>query len=181
MEFKGVQLTKPRPKYLMIPHQDLPGGQLPLQIAYLPDVDKFLELFPEPVPKTSVQRPGMVKPTPNKDDPAYKQALQEYYVDMQEWCILAAIDARDKDDNRLYPVDDPNREFDGPKFSTVSMSDRSTLKNWEQEMLDSGFSNVIIQRIKQEVYERSGLNQNMIDRLTDSFLSSRGISPGDNR
>ena len=181
MEFAGITLNKPRPKYLVVPHQDLPGGQMPLQISYLPDVDEFLKLFPEPVPKSTVQRPGMAAPVPNKDDPKYKAELQEYYLDMQEWCILASIDARDKDGNRLNPCEDTAREFAGPKFSTISISDRATLRNWEKEMLEAGFSNPVLQRIRNEVYERTGLNQNMIDRLTDSFLSSRGINPADNR
>lgn len=181
MKFQGITVTKPPPKFMVLPHSELPGGQMVLQIAYMPDVKAYYAMFPEPFPKMLIQKAGSMEKEPDYEDKKYRKELEQYYSDLSHWIVLAAIGATDSKGRPFLPERDSAREFDGPQFETVTIDDRATLANWEQELKSAGFSEPIINSVKKEVNMRLGLNPGLIEKLTNAFLSSRGLTPAKNQ
>jgi hypothetical protein len=120
------------------------------------DFDEFHALCPIPEPPGRRERSGWV---PNPDDPTFKQQMEQHALQRVGWMVLQS----------LYEIE----------WSTVDPEKPKTWPNWEDELKDSGFTQVECNLIMALVLDVTGLNEDKMKTARESFLRGQEVGPND--
>lgn len=150
MKMNGEKVEGPNVEILVLPR----GGDKPDIVfhatAILDDSD-FTEKCPVPQPPERIMKGGVREK--NFEDKGFKQEAEAYHDKRMAWMILTSLAAT------------PNLEWE-----MVKLDDHTTWLNFRQELKDSGFSYIEIQRIENAVYIANCLNEAKVDEARRSFL-----------
>lgn len=148
MRFKGEKVTGKNQEIIPIPR---PGGDIVFIANAVQNWDEFEKIVDEPKPPTML-KPGGVK-VEDKNDPSYKEALEEYNEARTHWLVLKSI------------ADTPDIEWE-----TIDMANPATWQNYRKELLESGFTDIEIGRVMVGVMRANSLDENMINEARSNFL-----------
>ena len=155
MKVAGVEITKPKPKTIVIPLDD--KQHIVFKCAPVLDFDEFDRLCPRPSPE--IRNYGDNDPrgkvTMDKD-PDYLARLIAWRVQQTNWMILESLKAT------------PGLEWD-----SVKEDDPETWPLYEEDLKSAGFSQNYINAINGTAVEACGVSQAAIDEATQSFLASQ--------
>ena len=150
MKLNGKKVQGSNIELIVIPR----GGDEPdvvLQATAVLDYAPFNTMCPEPKPPGKVVKGGAKEY--NLEDPGYKEAVALYHQRKTSWMILQSLKATP-----------------GLEWETVKEGEFRTWTNYEQELKDSGFSHVEIQRIVIGVLNANCLNEARIEEARANFL-----------
>jgi hypothetical protein len=115
----------------------------------LPDMDEFLDAVTEPKPPGKLVK-GDWKD--NLDDPTYKQRMEMFARQRAGFLVI----------HSLKPSD--------IEWETVDIDDPKTWPNWEDDLKNSGFTNVECNHILQLVMDVNQLDEAKMKAARESFL-----------
>ena len=150
MKLNGQKVEGPNVEVIVLPR----GGDKPdivFQAQAILDMSPFEKLCPVPTPNERIMKGG--KREKNFDDPVYKNSMEKYGEKRIAWMILESLQAT------------PNLEWE-----SVNLNDHTTWCNYEQELRDSGFSHIEIQRIQNGVFTANCLNEAKVEEARQLFL-----------
>lgn len=157
MILKGKRLQEPNKTIIVIPRGDDDAIVFTAQAVL--DMKQFEDLCPEPKAPLIMMKGGEKRM--DVEDPRYIQAINERHEKRIAYIILKSLEAT------------PELQWE-----TVSISDPDSWSKYDQELKDSGFSQVEIQRIVVGVLEANSLSQAKIDRARESFLAGQARQNG---
>lgn len=161
MRYKGKVLSAFYEKVLVIPRRDTvdavtgePGEDIVLKFQPVKDFDAFHKLCKEPIAPTILE-PG--KPLRHDEtDPNYINARREYLTLQTQWYVINSISAT-KD---LI-------------LDRVKLDDPTTWKEFDKELIESGFSSSEIGLIYQNAVEVNILTDESLNKARDRFLATQ--------
>ena len=153
MKYKGQKIEGPNEEIIIIPRGT--GDDIVLTARAVLDFKEFDDLITVPKPPMRMTR-GESKHTPLLNDPKYKKEMDLYNQLRLSWLILTSLKATED-----------------LEWETVDMFDSGTWNNYDEEMRDSGFSNVEIGRIIDGVMIANSLSQEKIDEARKHFLAGQ--------
>ena len=115
------------------------------------DSSPFEEICPPPEPPRKMLPGG--KEVKNLKDPSYLKAIDKYSTKRLTWIVRTSLEATED-----------------LEWEKVDLSDPTTWNNFEEEMKESGFSNVEVNRIVQACIEVNALSEEKIQEARDRFL-----------
>jgi hypothetical protein len=153
MKIGGIDpKTMPTEVILVLPRGE---SEIVFRARGVPDYEEFNKLCPEPTaPKVHTAKDGWQD---NVKDPGYRDMMKTYGLKRFAWLVI----------NSLEPSD--------LEWETVIPDNPSTWLGWEDEMRDSGFSQVECNRVQTLVMEANCLDEEKLDRARENFL--RGQQP----
>lgn len=149
MKYRGKRLEKPQKTCLVLPRQ---AGDIVLWFNPVLDFDAFLLLCPAPKPPV-ITKPGGGQIT-NLDDKKFLKDLDVHAAQRTSWMILKSLEGNEIE------------------WETVDMLKPETYENFQKELIDTGFSQLELNRIIGGVIDACGLNSAKIDEATKSFLAT---------
>ncbi len=153
MKIKGQKIEGRNIEICIIPR----GGETPdviFKCGAVLDITDFEKLCPPPVVKTKMMKGG--KKVDDVDSPVYKKASDEHSKKRITYIILRSLE-----------------DTEGLEWETVKIDDPSTWDNYEQELKDSGFTNIEVMRIINAVMSANCLNDQLIEKARANFLLSQ--------
>lgn len=153
MKIKGQKIEGPNVELIVIPR----GGDTPdivFHAAAVLDFGPFEAMCAEPQPPTKMLKGG--KKELNLEDPNYKKAVTLYNEKRIAWMCLKSLEATE-----------------GLAWETVDMGNHRSWTNFQQELKDSGFSHVEVQRIINGVFAANCLSESRIQEARESFQLGR--------
>lgn len=152
MRMNGVKLECPNEAILVLPR---PDGNLVFRAKAVMDYDEFDKICPEPKVPTRIVKGG--KKEVNLTDPDYVKAVIEVNENRMAWIVLKSLSATE-----------------GLEWETVNMLVPNTWKNYSQELKDSGFSIIEINKIVGLALEANALDEGKLESARQSFLAGQG-------
>lgn len=150
MKLKGVKISGPQERIIVLPRQD--GNNLIFKFIAVLDFSDFENLCPAPVP------PEILKPGGQRslafDNPKYVKELDEWSTRKTHFAFLKSIEATE------------NLEWE-----TVKMGDPETWEKYQKELEDAGLTEPERVRLLMVYSEVQGLDQSKIDEATKNFLA----------
>lgn len=153
MKLNGKKVQGSNIELIVIPR----GGEeedVVLQATAVLDYKPFEAMCPEPKPPAKILKGGAKEY--DLEAPAYKEAVKVYHERRTAWMILQSLKATP-----------------GLEWETVDPANYRTWTNYEQELKDSGFSHVEVQRIVVGVLNANCLNEARIEEARANFLRGR--------
>jgi hypothetical protein len=135
---------------LVIPRGDV---QVPFKFEAVISYDEMDEICPRPKPPTKILPGGAQEPAP--DDPDYQKRMTEWATLRVHWNFLKSI------------------ELSKIEWETVDMKKPETWGNYEQELLDAGFTSYEVIKLIRKCTEVNGLDQDAIEQATKDFLAGQ--------
>lgn len=157
MRLNGKKLVTPNREIIAIPRGD--GDDIILIAEAILDYKEFDALCPVPKPGVKIMKGG--EKQLDFEAPAYKSQLAAYSNNRYNWTILKSL------------RNTPNMEWE-----TVNYSDPTTWNNWENELKDSGFSEIELQRIMLGVNTANCLNEDKVSEARKRFLAGVELEQG---
>jgi hypothetical protein len=157
MKIKGQKIEGPNVEVIVIPR----GGDkqdIVFQAGAVLDFAPFEKMCPTPTPPSKILKGG--KREYNLEDAGYKAALDVHSARRIAWMVLESLKAT------------PDLEWE-----TVKAGDARSWQNYEQELRDSGFSHVEIQRIINGVFAANCLSEARIEEARANFLRGHQEEP----
>jgi hypothetical protein len=129
----------------------LPRGNktIVIRAKAFPDLDHFNEVCPAPKPPGMLTKDGFV---PNLKDDTYKQRLEKHNLQRVGYMVIKSIEPSKIEWERV--------DLDNPK----------TWPEWEEELTESGFTNVECNLILGLVMDVNSLNEAKLNEARASFL-----------
>jgi hypothetical protein len=152
MKMNGVKLECPNEAILVLPR---PDENIVFRAKAILDYDEFDKICPEPKPPVKVLKGG--KRDVNLADVDYLKAVAEVNENRMAWIVLKSLAATE-----------------GLEWETVNMLQPSTWKNYAQELKDSGFSIIEINKIVGLALEANSLDEAKLDAARQAFLAGQG-------
>jgi len=149
MRIKGKKLFKRAAETIVFPRAD---GDIVFKCGPVTNDEVFLSLCPKPASYEKILPGG--RRVEDSDNPAYKKKMNDWANKKMHWMVL----------NSLSFTDDL-------EWENVSMDDPSTWGLYEQELKDSGFSEMEIGLLVNTVISACGLSQDKISEATKRFLA----------
>ena len=149
MKLNGKKLEGPNEVTIVIPRGS--GPDIVLKARAVLDLDAFEDLCPLPTPPSRRMAGG--QDVPNLKDKGYIASLQRRSVMRLNYIVLASLEATE-----------------GLEWETVDLSDSNTWDNYLEELKDSGFNPIEIQRIQADIIEVNALNEAKIEEARQRFL-----------
>jgi hypothetical protein len=151
MKIDGKKLEGINTVRVILPRQD---GDIILIARGVPSYKGFEEVCPRPVPQMKTfpdgHKEAMIK------DPSYEAAISTWAERKSTWLVLESLSATP-----------------GLEWETVDRNDPETWGNFNQELIDSGFSEFEVVRIIDGVMTANGLNQTVLDQAEKRFLAGQ--------
>lgn len=151
MKINGKTIERAAFEVIVIPRQ---SGDIVFKCGIIKSFAEFLTICPQPLPPT-VTRPGG-ETIHNVNDKDYLAANEHWANNRLNWMILTSLTATE------------NLVFD-----TVDMKNPDTWKNWQQEMLDAGFTDHELYLLIETVISANGLSPKRIEEATKNFLAGQ--------
>jgi len=152
MKINGLKIEGPNRDVVVIPRGT--DEDIIFHVEAVLDTEPFEKMCPVPNPPLRKMRDGI--DVPNLTDPAYQQALQKYAEKRVAWLTLKALEATE-----------------GLEWEKVDTSDSSTWLLLREELRDSGFSDVEINRIIGGAISVNALSEEKIQAARERFLLQR--------
>jgi len=152
MKINGQRIEGPNRDVIVIPRGD--SEDIVFTVEAVLDIKPFEKMCPLPKPPLRKMKGGV--DVPNFTDPAYKQATQKYAEQRVAWLVLKALEATE-----------------GLEWEKVDISDPSTWLSLREELRDSGFSDVEINRIVGGAISVNALSEEKIQAARERFFLSR--------
>lgn len=131
---------------LVLPRGD---SMIVIRARALVDIEEFTKLCPEPKPPGKLTKDGW---EPNLQDDTYKKRIEQHNMQRAGYMVI----------NSLAPTE--------IEWETVDLDNPKTWANWENELKDSGFTNVECNLILALVMDVNSLNEAKLKAAKDSFL-----------
>jgi hypothetical protein len=152
MKIRGKVIQGPNVEIIAIPRSD--AEDIIFKAEAVRDYSEFDALCPEP-------KPPMVKNAKEGDtldvkDPTFIKQLDRYAENKIAWMILKSLSAT------------PDLEWE-----TVKWNDKTTWRNYRQELADAGFSLYEIRRIENGVMIANGMSESRMEEARKRFLASQ--------
>lgn len=151
MKIAGIEVPKQHEEVLVLPKG---GVNIVFKAVAVLDFEVFEKINPMPQPKQRRYPDGRI--AQEVDSPTYKTAISDWASAKTNWMILKSL------------------EPSCIEWDTVDMSKIDTWANYTKDLHNSGFSEYEIGRIIDLAITACGLNQEKIDRETQSFLLGQG-------
>lgn len=151
MKIQGKNLDGPAIEILVIPRGEI---DIVFQAQCVTDYTEFEAIYKSPEPPMILHRGDEVS-VPNFQDKKYIEKMSDYAKAQTNYMILKSLEATED----LI-------------WETIEMTQPDTWGNYEQELLDSGFSSIHIGRIINLVSIVNGLDEKMIQDAKKRFLAS---------
>lgn len=152
MKLAGRKISGPNVETIVFPRGD--GDPIVLKAQAILDYEPFDQLCPKPKPPTIMKKGGVRESNP--EDPRYRDALHEWGRKRLCWIVLTSL--------RLGT---PELEWE-----TVDYGDPNTWTNFEDELKESGFSEIEVGRINRGVMIANALDDDKLDEARNAFLAS---------
>lgn len=152
MRLNGKKLQSPNLELIVLPRGD--GENIILKAQAVLDMTVFEELCPRPEPGIITYKNGTRKP--DEDNPRFRQLIREYGEKRTAYMILKSLEAT------------PDLEWE-----ICDISDPDTWLKYSEELKESGFSEVEINRIIMGVLNANSLNDAKIEEARNHFLASQ--------
>lgn len=132
----------------------LPRGEstIVIKVRAFPDLDHFNEVCPTPKPPGALTKKGWV---PNTKDDTYKERLKQHGLQRVGYMVVKSLEPTNIEWEKV--------DLDNPK----------TWVEWEEEMQDSGFTQIECNLIIGLVMEVNNLNEFKLDEARESFLQGQ--------
>jgi hypothetical protein len=157
MKIKGRKIEGPNVVTIVIPRDNAPN--IVFRAQGVLDMEEFEKLCPRPQPPEMLQR-GIGK-VQNIEDPGYKQEVKEWGKKNLSWRVLKSLSATD-----------------GLEWELVKMHDSNTWNLWEEELKQSGFSDIELQRILTGVMDANSLSEEKVEIARQRFLLDQQADNG---
>jgi hypothetical protein len=154
MRMNGVKLECPNEAILVLPR---PDGNLVFRAKAVMDYDEFDKICPEPKAPTKIVKGG--KKEVNIADPDYIRAVMELNENRMAWIVLKSLSATE-----------------GLEWESVNMLQPDSWKNYVQELKDSGFSVIEINKIVGLALEANALDEGKLESARQAFLAGQGMA-----
>lgn len=153
MKFNG---RKPQPNsdVVVIPRTE---GNFVFHLKAVPNYTEFDELYPMPVPP-NIQRPGMNSAEPHLSDPNYISETAKRDEARMHWLVLKTISGTP-----------------GLEYERVDVRKYHTWKFFEEEMIESGFTQTEVNHLINKCFEVNSLSQAKLDQARADFLASQQV------
>jgi len=152
MKLNGQRIEGPNRDVIVIPRGN--GEDIILNVEAVLDMDVFEKMCPAPKPPMRKIKGGT--DVPNLKDPAFVKALDHYAEQRVAWTILKSLEATE------------NLEWE-----KVDLSDSSTWLLLREELKDSGFNEVEINRIIGGAIAVNALSEAKVQAARERFLLQR--------
>jgi hypothetical protein len=136
----------------------LPRGEkeIVFRAKGLPDMSEFEALCPYPKPPGKLTKDGWV---PNLTDPTYQAVLNEWAKKRLGYMVV----------NSLAPTE--------IEWDSVNPADPRTWTKWEEELKESGLTQIECNRVLGLVLEANALDESKLQRAREVFLRGQGPMP----
>jgi len=151
MKIFGKTFTEPNTVEIILPRGT---DFIVFKAQAVNDFDDFEKLCPEPKPKF-IQRPGQASEE-YLDDPEYKKERMTWAGQRLDWMILESLS--------VTP---------GLEWTKVNMDSPSTWELYKEELKDSFFNDMEINRIVDGVLKANCLSEKAIEEAEKRFLAIR--------
>lgn len=161
MKINGLQLYLPASEILVFPR---PNGQdIRLEIRAVLDRTDYDRLAPPPpTPPTMIKRGG--EKVADVNDKNFLAAMSRHSALYTTWMCLQSIFVAQE------TLDAPPVR---PEWELVNLEDPKTWDKYEQELMQSGFSEIERMRLQNTIFEVNSLTETKVREARDSFLASR--------
>lgn len=149
MRIKGRTISGPNIEVVVIPRGN--GNDIVFKAQAVLDTKDFDRLCPAPTPPKKMIRGGALQEDVN--DEGYRKEMQEWGKRKTHHLILRSLEATDD-----------------LQWDTVDMSVPDTWGNYDDEMTQSGFSEVEKIKIVEAVFAANCLNESRLEEARQRFL-----------
>lgn len=145
-----------------VSHEDcivLPRGEdaLCIRAKAINDFDEFSKICPLPEPPGKLTKDGWV---PNPDDKTYRQRVEQHNIQRVGWMVVRSITEMALSDGEFFPVEWDKVQVENPK----------TWSKWQEDLRDSGFTDVECNLVLALVIDVNSLNEDKLKEARDSFI-----------
>lgn len=151
MKIKGVKIEGPNEEIIVIPRGE---ENIVFTARAVLEMDTFEKICPRPKPPTIRHRDG--SKVEDINDVRYQERLNDYSSKWVGYLIIKSLEATE-----------------GLEWETVDETDPSTWGNYTEELKESGFSDMEVNRIVMGVMNANCLNEKRLDEARRHFLASR--------
>lgn len=151
MRVDGVKVTEPAIELLVLPRPEKP---IVFKAKGLKDMDEFEAICPVPKPPGTLTKEGWV---PDEKDKTYLQQMQGYSEQRLGYMVIATL------------------EPSNIEWETVKRDNPRTWSKWQKEMLDSGLTQIEVNRVLQLVIEANALSEEKLRVARDVFLLGQAL------
>lgn len=151
MRIAGKKIEGPNVELIAIPRGT--GDPIVFRAQAIMDYSTFDKLVPEPKPPVKIMRGG--KRVKDTDAPSFKQAQEEFATRRIAWMVIESLKATE-----------------GLEWEKIDYDDPTTWHLFEDELRESGFSHIEVQRIIQGVFAANCLDEEKLEAARESFLAS---------
>lgn len=152
MKIQGKKLDGPAIEILVIPRGDI---DIVFQAQCVTDYTEFEAIYKVPKPPFLLVR-GDEEQVPDFKNKKYIEKMSDYAKAQTNYMILKSLEVTED-----------------LEWETVEMTDPETWGNYNQELLDAGFSSIHIGRIVNLVSIANGLDERMIIEAKKRFLATK--------
>lgn len=149
MKIKGKKIEGPNVEVIVIPRGV--GPDIVFMAQAILDMEPFEKMCPTPVAPMKMV-PGGAQ-IPNLQDVNFLKALEEHSIKRLSWMVLISLQATE-----------------GLEWDNVDISDHTTWNLFREEMKESGFSDIEINRIVGCCVSVNALSDAKIDAAREHFL-----------
>lgn len=149
MKIKGKKIEGPNVEIIPIPRAM--SDDIIFMAQAVLDMDPFEKMCPTPIPP--MKRLASGETIPNLQDEAYLKSLQNLATKRLAWMVLTSLQATE-----------------GLEWEIVDISDHTTWENFREELRQSGFSDIEINRIVAGCINVNALNDDKIEAARERFL-----------
>jgi hypothetical protein len=129
----------------------LPRGEenIIFRAVGVPNYDPFNKLCPEPTPpKVHKPKEGWVD---NEEEPGYKDMMKTYGKKRLAWLVITSLEPSEIE------------------WDEVNLDKPATWLKWSDELSDSGFNQVEVNRIQNLVFQANCLDEDKLEQARESF------------
>lgn len=149
MKIKGQKIEGANEEIIVIPRGE---DSIILKARAILDFKEFETLCPEPEMAQKTMISGRKVDNPN--DKSYKDAVEDHNKQYMAYMVIKSLEAT---------VD--------LEWETVDLQNPDTWQNYEQELRDSGFTEIELGRIVTGVFTANSLNEAKIAEAKERFLA----------
>ena len=150
MKINGKKISKVSEKVIPILRGE---DEIFLIVRSLDSWKDFDTVCPEPKPPM-IKRVGESVSTPNFNDKNYIEAVNEYASRRVAYLVIKGLEATED-----------------LEWERVDIKDPTTYKNYIDELIESGLTDIEVGRIVDTVMEVNGLNEGKIEEAKKRFLA----------
>jgi len=157
MKIGGKELVKAKSSVVALPRIGDNGepDDIIFQCAPVTDYEEFEQLCPRPEPPVRTF-PGNKPPQILVNDPKFLKEIDSWSSKRTAWMIITSLKATE-----------------GIEWETVNYGDPETWENWNEELNNSGLTDIETSRILQGVMESNSLSEDRMEEARERFLAGQ--------